>query len=176
MSGSVDNKKATRSIWTPSCALPPTERPGRIAAAHGLDKDLRVGARDLACLLLADLSLSTDTWIDNYARMGAAIRQAAGLLQRQPAGCHLLLILSDGKPNDLDKYEGRYGIEDTRKAIYEAKQIGVQPFCVTVDTKASEYLPHLFGNAGYVVIHKPSQLPKELPLLYARLTSNRSPV
>ena len=36
---------------------------------------------------------------------------------------------------------------------------------------AGEYLPHLFGSGGYVVIHRPSQLPRELPLLYARLTA-----
>jgi nitric oxide reductase NorD protein len=39
------------------------------------------------------------------------------------------------------------------------------------DQQAGEYLPHLFGSGGYVVIHRPSQLPRELPLLYARLTA-----
>ena len=28
---------------------------------------------------------------------------------RQPARQHLLLLLSDGKPNDVDEYDGRYG-------------------------------------------------------------------
>jgi nitric oxide reductase NorD protein len=106
-----------------------------------------------------------------YTRMGAAIRHAARLLAEQPAGRRLLLLLTDGKPNDLDKYEGRYGIEDTRHALRQARELGLQPFCVTVDQKAGEYLPHLFGSGGYVVIHKPSQLPRELPLLYARLTA-----
>jgi nitric oxide reductase NorD protein len=103
--------------------------------------------------------------------MGAAIRHAARLLAEQPAGRRLLLLLTDGKPNDLDKYEGRYGIEDTRHALTQARELGLQPFCVTVDQQAGEYLPHLFGSGGYVVIHKPSQLPRELPLLYARLTA-----
>lgn len=210
---------------------------GHVAAADGLYRDLRIGARDLACLLLADLSLSTDTWIGNharvidvirdsmflfaeslsatgdqfamygfssrkrdpirfhniktfdenytgairgrinvikpgyYTRMGAAIRHSSNILKERPAGRRLLLILTDGKPNDLDKYEGRYGIEDTHQAIHEARQLGLQPFCVTIDAKGNDYLPHLFGTGSYVVIHKPSQLPKELPLLYARLTS-----
>ena len=82
------------------------------------------------------------------------------------------MILTDGKPNDLDRYDGRYGIEDTREAIREARRLGLQHFCVTIDTRGSDYLPHLFGSSGYVVIHKPSQLPKELPLLYARLSAN----
>ncbi|MEW8431861.1 MAG: nitric oxide reductase, partial [gamma proteobacterium symbiont of Ctena orbiculata] len=75
-----------------------------------------------------------------------------------------------GKPNDLDKYEGRYGVEDTRQAIREARGSGIQPFCVTIDEKGNDYLPYLFGSGGYVVIHKPQELPRKLPLLYARLT------
>jgi nitric oxide reductase NorD protein len=55
-------------------------------------------------------------------------------------------------------------------ALHEARKQGLQPFCVTIDETASDYLPHLFGTQGYVVIRKPSELPKELPLLYARLT------
>ena len=148
---------------------------GNLAGADGLYRDLRAGARDLACLLLADLSLSTDTYISNskrvvdvirdslflfaetlsatgdrfaiygfssrrrdpirvhqiktfdqlydagvrghiaaikpgyYTRMGAAVRYATSLLQQQSAGRRLLLLLTDGKPNDLDQYEGRYG-------------------------------------------------------------------
>jgi len=209
---------------------------GRPVAQKGLFRDFRSGARDLACLLLADLSLSTDSWVSNsarvvdiirdslflfaealsatgdafgiygfssrrrdhvrfhlikdfsetygvqargrinairpgyYTRMGAAIRQASSILSEQMAHQRLLLILTDGKPNDLDHYEGRYGIEDTRQAIVEARRKGLQPFCVTIDEEAGAYLPHLFGNDGYIVIRKPSDLPRELPLIYARLT------
>jgi nitric oxide reductase NorD protein len=192
--------------------------------------------RDLACLLLADLSLSTDAYAsdharvidvirdslflfsealsatgdqfamygfsslkrgnvrfnhlksfneryDNnirgriqaikpgyYTRMGAAIRHASTLLAAQPQRQRLLLLLTDGKPNDLDRYEGRYGIEDTRMALHEARQQGLRPFCVTIDNEANEYLPHLFGAGGFSVIQKPEDLPKELPLLYAQMT------
>ncbi len=78
--------------------------------------------------------------------MGAAIRQSTRLLKEQDSERRLLMILTDGKPNDLDKYEGRYGIEDTRQAIREARELGLQPFCVTIDSKANDYLPHLFGS------------------------------
>ena len=105
-----------------------------------------------------------------YTRMGAAIRQASDVLHEQKATQRLLLILTDGKPNDLDHYEGRYGIEDTRAAVQETKQKGLKPFCITIDEKAGEYLPYLFGSNGYLVIHKPEQLPKELTRLYAQLT------
>jgi nitric oxide reductase NorD protein len=106
-----------------------------------------------------------------YTRMGAAVRYGSDLLANQPAGRRLLLLLTDGKPNDLDQYEGRYGIEDTRQAVLAARRLGLQPFCVTIDEKGNDYLPHLFGSAGYVVIHDPSDLPKQLPLLYAQLTA-----
>jgi nitric oxide reductase NorD protein len=103
--------------------------------------------------------------------MGAAIRHASEILSKQTASQQLLLLLSDGKPNDLDLYDGRYGIEDTRMALIEARRKGLQPFCVTIDDKAGDYLPHMFGADNYVVIRKPSELPRELPLLYARLTN-----
>lgn len=64
----------------------------------------------------------------------------------------------------------RYGVEDTRHAVPEARQAGIQPFCVTVDEKGNDYLPYLFGSRGYVVIRKPQELPRKLPPLYARLT------
>ncbi len=52
----------------------------------------------------------------------------------------------------------------------QAREQGLQPFCVTVDEKAADYLSHLFGLGRYVVIRKPADLPKLLPRLYAQLT------
>lgn len=106
-----------------------------------------------------------------YTRLGAGIRHAAGRLGRKRASRRLLLILSDGKPNDLDRYEGRFGIEDTRHAVQEARRQGLEPFCVTIDPEGNDYLSHLFGSGGYVVIRRPAELPSRLPLLYARLTA-----
>ena len=105
-----------------------------------------------------------------YTRMGAAIRQAANILVEQPASRRLLLIITDGKPNDLDLYDSRYGIEDTRMAVHEARRMGLTPFCVTIDREAGSYLPYLFGPAGFCVIRKPEELPRRLPLLYVQLT------
>ena len=202
-----------------------------------LYRDCRSVERDLACLLLADLSLSTDTWVNNdaqvidvirdslflfseslaalrdrfaiygfssrnrdhvrinviktfkeahsagvrgrieaikpgfYTRMGAAIRFATALFDDQPAHRRLLLLLTDGKPNDLDCYEGRYGAEDTRMAVIEARRAGIEPFCVTIDEQGGDYLPHMFGSQGFVVVRRASELPRRLPALYANLTA-----
>ena len=105
-----------------------------------------------------------------YTRMGAAIRQAAQVLEQQKHQQRLLLIISDGKPNDIDHYEGRYGIEDTRQAILEAKRLGLRPFCITIDEEGSDYLPYLFGDQGFAVIKDIARLPSLLPKLYLNLT------
>ena len=105
-----------------------------------------------------------------YTRMGAAIRQSTQILQAQKSQQRLLLIVSDGKPNDIDQYEGRYGIEDTRQAVLEAKRMGLQPFCVTIDEKGSDYLPYLFGEQGYALVSDAARLPTLLPKLYLNLT------
>jgi nitric oxide reductase NorD protein len=214
-----------------------TERQsGQVAEDGRLYRDMRQGGRELSCLLLADLSLSTDASINDnarvidvirdalhlfadalattgdrfalygfssrhrdhvrfhllkgfderygatirgridklkpgyYTRMGAAIRQSAQLLEKQGGTQKLLLILTDGKPNDIDRYEGRYGVEDTRMAVIEARKKGLRPFCVTIDKEGRDYLPHIFGNSGYVVITRPAELPQKLPLLYTQLT------
>ncbi|MCQ1058642.1 VWA domain-containing protein [Photobacterium sp. ZSDE20] len=107
-----------------------------------------------------------------YTRMGAAIRQASDILAQQQHSQKLLLILTDGKPNDIDHYEGRFGIEDTRQAIIAARKQGLIPFCITIDKKADQYLPYIFGNNGFTTIYNPSQLPKKLPLLYHQLTQH----
>jgi nitric oxide reductase NorD protein len=99
---------------------------------------------------------------EGYTRMGAAIRHATGLLGRTHSGHRLLLILSDGKPNDRDHYQGTFAIEDARQAIAEARAAGVHPFCLTVDTKGSAYLTRIFGPAGHVVLRHPDQLPRAL--------------
>jgi len=107
-----------------------------------------------------------------YTRIGAAVRRATQIIEKQPANRRLLLILSDGKPHDIDLYEGRYGIEDTRMALIEARAAGIKPFCVTIDREGAGYLPHLFGPAGYTIVRRPEDLPDRLPLLYTQLTGN----
>lgn len=99
---------------------------------------------------------------EGYTRMGAAIRHATAQLARSHAGHRLLLILSDGKPNDRDHYVGGFAIEDARQAIAEARASGVHPFCLTVDRKGSSYLTRIFGPAGHVVLRHPDQLPMAL--------------
>lgn len=99
---------------------------------------------------------------ENYTRAGAALRHASTLLMQQPAEHRLLLLLSDGKPNDIDDYEGRYGVEDMRQAVTEAKLQGISPFCLTIDRQAANYLPAVFGPGHYALLPRPDLLPSVL--------------
>lgn len=99
---------------------------------------------------------------ERYTRAGAAIRHASTLLMRQPAEHRLLLMLSDGKPNDADRYDGRFGVEDMRQAVTEARLQGIFPFCLTVDLQAPAYLPQVFGAGHYTLLSTPERLPMVL--------------
>ncbi len=105
-----------------------------------------------------------------YTRLGAAIRESSKILEKQPASNKLLLIISDGKPNDEDRYDGRYGLEDTKKAIEEVKKKGITPFCITIDQEAKDYLPFLFGKKGFAIVKDGKNLPKVIPEIYINLT------
>lgn len=104
-----------------------------------------------------------------YTRMGPAIRHAAHILNKERSRTKLLFIISDGKPNDMDAYEGRYGVEDTRMAIKGAEKDGIIPFCLTVDSTSREYLPRIFGSGNYAVLAGVDKLTRKLPELYARI-------
>jgi nitric oxide reductase NorD protein len=104
-----------------------------------------------------------------YTRIGAAVRHAAAELAGQPQRKKLLLVLTDGKPNDVDHYEGRFAVEDTRRAVREARRQGIAVFGVTVDAAAQSYFPALFGRGGYAIVGNIRRLPAALPAIYRQL-------
>jgi nitric oxide reductase NorD protein len=106
-----------------------------------------------------------------YTRMGAAIRHAAAALTQRPHSHRLLMVVTDGKPNDIDHYEGRYGVEDTAMAVKEERRSGLAVFGVTIDSKAQVYFPALFGRGGYAIVSNPARLPVALPALYRHLVA-----
>jgi nitric oxide reductase NorD protein len=104
-----------------------------------------------------------------YTRIGAAVRHASAGLAARPNRRKLLLVLTDGKPNDVDHYEGRFGIEDTRKSVQEARRSGVAVFGVTIDASAQSYFPTLFGRGGYAIVGDVARLPAALPAIYRQV-------
>ncbi|MFA5677122.1 MAG: hypothetical protein WC953_01745 [Pseudomonas sp.] len=99
---------------------------------------------------------------EHYTRAGTAVRHASRDLLLQPASHRLLLVLSDGKPNDKDIYEGQYGVEDMRQAVTEATLQGISAFCLTIDRQAPAYLPRIFGAHNYALLQRPELLPTVL--------------
>ena len=108
---------------------------------------------------------------ERYTRVGAALRHATASLMRRGVRHPVLLLLSDGKPNDLDVYEGRYGVEDTRQAVLEAREQGASVLCLTVDRQAPSYIPRVFGPGSYFVLRRPELLPQALVGLMKQLVS-----
>lgn len=107
----------------------------------------------------------------DYTRMGVAIRHLSSLLNQVEARTRLLVTLSDGKPDDYGgEYRGEYGIEDTRRALIEAKRAGVHPFCITIDREGQDYLPHMYGPVNYVIVDSVEKLPYRVSEIYRRLT------
>ena len=107
----------------------------------------------------------------DYTRMGVAVRYATEQLIKIPAKHQILLMLSDGKPDDYDGYQGEYGIQDTRKAIVEAQSLGINPFSITIDKQAQLYLPRLFGPSQYMILNDVSMLPLKLSEVYRKLST-----
>ena len=106
----------------------------------------------------------------DYTRMGATIRHLTWLLRSVDARTKLLITLSDGKPDDYDGYRGEYGIEDTRQALIEAKNEGIHPFCITIDSEARDYLTRMYGAVNYVVVDEIRKLPLKVSDIYRKLT------
>jgi len=105
----------------------------------------------------------------HYTRLGAAIRHVSKGLAEQARKRRLLLVITDGKPNDLDHYEGRHGIEDSRMAIREARRAGHAVYGITVDRDGKSWFPRMFGQGGFAVISDPDNLTQALPEIYRQL-------
>ena len=107
-------------------------------------------------------------------RMGPAIRHAAQKLQETDSRIKALIMISDGYPQDHDYGNDRndkaYGIHDTTKALVEAKKLGIQSFCLTVDPSGHDYLRQMCPDRQYMVIQDVTQLPSELSKVYRSLT------
>ena len=133
-------------------------------------------------------------------RMGTAIRHAIYKLEQAEARTRILFLISDGRPQDHDygrdpvdfryllqglsgpllmpvgddpgaQAERQYAIHDTKKALLEAKQRNIIPFCLSIDKLGHDYLKSMCGDIGYELLSNIYALPKRLPTLYRRLTT-----
>lgn len=106
----------------------------------------------------------------HYTRLGAAIRHTSAMLDEQNAARKLLIVLTDGKPNDLDHYEGQHGVEDSRMAVREARRSGQSLHGVIIDEDGQDWFARIFGRGGFSLLPNPERLPRALPDIYRTLT------
>ena len=110
---------------------------------------------------------------DHTTRMAPAIRHLTRRLESHAAASRIMLIISDGRPFDLD-YGQQYGddavvsyaLADTGRALDEARRRGVWPYLITVDPEGSDYLADICEPAEYHVIADPRDLPSAVGELY----------
>lgn len=102
-------------------------------------------------------------------RMGAALRHAGHLLSGRQADRHLLLLLTDGQPADVDVSDPQHLIADAAHAVRGLADQGLHTHCVSLDAKADDYVTRIFGK-HHSVIDRVEQLPRRLPEIFMALT------
>ena len=139
---------------------------GRDQVAFYLAKELHQPWDDRAMERIGQMSWKMEN------RDGAAIRHCTERMRHWPARNKLLILLSDGKPLDCGctQYSDQYAQRDTRAALQEARKVGIQPFCITVDPYGQDYLAEMYGKNGYIVIDRVESLPNKISRIYRKLT------
>ena len=117
------------------------------------------------------------TWQEDVRQKQAeitAIRHTARKLQASGAALKVMIIISDGFPQDCDygpeRGEHEYGVQDTAKSLEEAERAGIHTFCITVDRSGHDYLRRMCPDDQYMVIEEIAELPDALQKAYRRLT------
>ena len=105
-------------------------------------------------------------------RMGAAVRHATRKLKDVASRAKILVLLSDGFPEDADygrdENAPMYGLRDTMMALREAERENIMSFCLTIDKGGHDYLREMCPPSRYMVLEDIPSLPLELPKIYQR--------
>jgi nitric oxide reductase NorD protein len=104
-----------------------------------------------------------------YTRIGTALRHAGSRLQKRESKNKWVILLSDGKPNDYDRYEGQYGIQDVKQALKEFELMNINSYAVAIESQAKYYLPQMFGQNHYQILSRPEDLILSLVKLYTKI-------
>jgi nitric oxide reductase NorD protein len=104
-----------------------------------------------------------------YTRIGGALRHATNILKHRSTANKWIILLSDGKPNDYDKYEGRYGIQDVKQALREAQEFEINSYALAIEAQARYYLPQMFGQNHYQILSSPVELLSSMVRLFEKI-------
>lgn len=104
-----------------------------------------------------------------YTRIGSALRHSGALLDTRNTKNKWVILISDGKPNDYDKYEGKYGINDVKQALRELNERRINSYALAIEAQAKYYLPQMFGQNHYQILTTPIELLQSLVKLYEKI-------
>ncbi|SNR70383.1 nitric oxide reductase NorD protein [Lutibacter agarilyticus] len=104
-----------------------------------------------------------------YTRIGAALRHSGAMLDKRDTKNKWVILISDGKPNDYDKYEGKYGVHDVKQALRELNERNINSYALAIEAQAKYYLPQMFGQNHYQILTTPVELLKSLVQLYEKI-------
>jgi nitric oxide reductase activation protein len=102
-------------------------------------------------------------------RLGAAMRHAGADLSTQRSYRRLLLVVTDGEPSDIDVEDRKYLVEDARKAVHHLNRLGIDTFCMGLESGADSYLGRIFGQRNAISVAAVEKLTELLPRLYLTL-------
>lgn len=104
-------------------------------------------------------------------KLGAYIRHAGYMLSTRPQARRILMIISDGKPEDRGDYRGTFGVKDSAMAVQEVSRLGVHVHCISLDAneEADSYLTEIFGRGKFLKLDNVDLLPKRLPEVFRGL-------
>ena len=142
-------------------------------AIHGFSSDTRAGVHyyhflDFGQVLTFDVQEQLERVEGKYStRMGAAIRHARGFFKDEASDQHVMIVMTDGAPSDIDVFDPNYLVSDTARAVKETTE--AQVYGLVMDASASDYAKKIFGVSRYRMIIRAEKLAHHLLSVYSQL-------
>jgi len=104
-------------------------------------------------------------------RIGAALRHAGYRLSQVEARQRLIMLITDGKPEDTG-YDpaSRYAQHDVRKACEENERQCIHTFCISTEENSLADMEIMFPRRRFAILSDIRRLPRVLPRLYIHMT------
>jgi nitric oxide reductase NorD protein len=103
-----------------------------------------------------------------YTRIGPALRHRLVKFEKNHSEQKWIILLTDPRPNDYDKYEGRYGIQDVNQAVKECKNRGIRIHTLAIGTHERATIPEMMQEASYKMLFSPNRLQDALEGFFLR--------
>lgn len=105
-------------------------------------------------------------------RIGVALRHVQTKLADHPARRKLVILITDGKPQDSDYDPAtRYAQYDVRMAVQEASRQDIHVVCLSTQENSRADLEIMFPQRRFVILEDMRQLVDVLPKLYLKMTT-----